>query len=129
MNAQVKHYEDKLTYEIDTWDAHQAILREEKVIILDVRSPQAFENEHIPVAQNFHHATMDAESVKRLDPSYTYITYCDGIGCNGSTKGAYKLAKLGIQVKELIGGLEWWKRDGYATEGTFAREGISCNCD
>ncbi len=21
-----------------------------------------------------------------------YVTYCDGIGCNGSTKGAYKLA-------------------------------------
>ena len=97
--------------------------------ILDVRSPQAFENERIPVAQNFHHHTMDAETVKRLDPSYTYITYCGGIGCNGSTKGAYKLARLDIQVKELIGGLEWWKRDGYATEGTFAREGISCNCD
>src|SRR4051812_19748352 len=108
MNAQIKHYEDKLTYEIDAWDAHQAILKKEKLIILDVRSPQAYENEHIPVAINFHHKTMDETTVKRLDPSYTYVTYCDGIGCNGSTKGAYKLAKLGIQVKELIGGLEWW---------------------
>ena len=42
-----------------------------------------------------------------------YVTYCDGIGCNGSTKGAYKLAKLGFRVKELIGGLDFWLRDGH----------------
>ncbi|MDJ1501085.1 rhodanese-like domain-containing protein [Xanthocytophaga agilis] len=129
MNAHVKHYEDKLAYEIDSWDAHQAILNNEKIIILDVRSPEAYANEHIPVSQNFHHKTITEETVKKLDLSYTYVTYCDGIGCNGSTKGAYKLAKLGVTVKELIGGLDWWKRDGYATEGTFAKSGISCNCD
>jgi rhodanese-related sulfurtransferase len=27
-----------------------------------------------------------------------------------------KTAKLGFRVKELIGGLNWWKRDGYPTE-------------
>jgi rhodanese-related sulfurtransferase len=129
MEAQIKHYENKLAYEIDSWDAHQAILNNEKIRILDVRSPEAYANEHIPVAQNFHHRTMNEETVKRLDPSYTYVTYCDGIGCNASTKGAYKLAKLGIRVKELIGGLEWWKRDGYATEGLFSQQGISCHCD
>src|SRR5260370_34259985 len=39
--------------------------------------------------------------------------YCDGIGCNASTKGAYKLARLGFRVKELLGGLDWWRRDGH----------------
>ena len=24
---------------------------------------------------------------------------------------------LGFEVRELIGGLDWWKRDGYPTEG------------
>lgn len=129
MQEQIKHYEDKLTYEIDSWDAHQALLNGEKVIILDVRSPEAFAREHISVAQNFHHRTIEAGTTKHLDHSYTYVTYCDGIGCNASTKGAYKLAKLGFQVKELIGGLDWWKRDGYATESTFAQAGIGCNCD
>ncbi|MFC0181155.1 Rhodanese-related sulfurtransferase [Pseudarcicella hirudinis] len=129
MNAQIKHYEDKLSYEIDSWDAHQAILKNEKIIILDVRSPEAFANEHIPVARNFHHKTINEESVAKLDNSYTYVVYCDGIGCNGSTKGAYKLAKLGVQVKELIGGLDWWKKDGYETTGVFGKQGISCNCD
>jgi len=27
------------------------------------------------------------------------------------------MAELGFRVKELIGGLDWWKRDGYSTEG------------
>ena len=31
-------------------------------------------------------------------------------------KARLKLAELGFQVKELMGGIDWWKRDGYATE-------------
>jgi rhodanese-related sulfurtransferase len=38
-----------------------------------------------------------------------------GPGCNGSTRAAARLAALGFQVKELIGGLEYWKREGYPT--------------
>ena len=35
---------------------------------------------------------------------------CDwAIGCNASTKGALKLAELGLR-EELIGGIDWWKR-------------------
>lgn len=47
-----------------------------------------------------------------IDPA----TYCDGIGCNASTKGVLKLSELGYKVKELIGGIDWWKRDGYPIE-------------
>ena len=34
------------------------------------------------------------------------------------------------QRRELVGGLDWWKRDGYATEGAGARAGteIACGC-
>src|ERR1700731_3943168 len=42
-----------------------------------------------------------------------YVVYCDGIGCNASTKGAYKLARLGFRAKELLGGIDWWRRDGH----------------
>ncbi len=128
MNEQINHYADKLAYEIDAWDAQQAVAQNEKVVILDVRAPDAFAKEHIPGAQNFHHRLMTEETTKELDRAYTYFTYCDGIGCNASTKGAYKLSLLGFKVKELIGGLDWWKRDGYATEGTHSQEGISCGC-
>ena len=71
---------------------------------------------------------MDEETTSRLDKNTLYVTYCDGIGCNASTKGALKLARLGFSVKELMGGLDWWIRDGYATEGLQATEGCAPDC-
>ena len=73
---------------------------------------------------------MSVENTQNLDKETLYVTYCDGIGCNASTKGAYNLTKLGFKVKELMGGLDWWKRDGYQTEGSKAQEGtkITCGC-
>ena len=56
---------------------------------------------------------MTAETAARLDRSKVYVVYCDGIGCNASTKGAYKLARLGFRAKELLGGIDWWRRDGH----------------
>jgi len=40
------------------------------------------------------------------------------------------MTKLGFKVKELMGGIEWWKFDGYATEGAKASQGtiIQCAC-
>lgn len=127
---QIEFYEAKLKYETDSWDLSEAIKNNEGVIVVDARSNEAYEIEHIPSAINIPHRTMTAETTKDLDKSKTYVTYCDGIGCNASTKGAVNLAKLGFNVKELLGGLDWWKRDGYATEGKRSTEGtvISCGC-
>lgn len=79
---------------------------------------------------NLPQRVINATTTQNLDRSLTYVTYCDGIGCNASTKGALKIAKLGFKVKELIGGLEWWKLDGYATEGRYPTDGarMSCSC-
>jgi len=41
---------------------------------------------------------MSAETTAQLDRSKVYVVYCDGIGCNASTNGAYKLAELGFRV-------------------------------
>ena len=66
---------------------------------------------------------MDPETTAHLDKDALYVTYCDGIGCNASTKGALNMVRLGFNVKELMGGLDWWIRDGYETEGLQATEG------
>jgi rhodanese-related sulfurtransferase len=71
---------------------------------------------------------MNENSTKHLDTSTIYVCYCDGIGCNASTKGALNMTRLGFRVKELIGGIEWWKFDGYATEGTVNSTGLSVKC-
>ena len=131
MEAQIKHYENKLAYEMDASDLFEALNNGEKIIALDARKAFGYQAEHIPGAINIPHREMNEESTKHLDIDVLYVTYCDGIGCNASTKGALNMAKLGFKVKELIGGIEWWKFDGYATEGNNAATGgdkIECAC-
>jgi len=130
MEQQITHYENKLTYEIDAADLFEALNKSEKIIVIDARSPEAFAKEHVPGAINIPHRTMN-ETTTDLNKNFLYITYCDGIGCNASTKGALNMTRLGFTVKELIGGLDWWKRDGYATEGRLASDGdkITCGCN
>jgi rhodanese-related sulfurtransferase len=120
MDNQIRHYGDKLEFETDSWDLNDALSRREKIVVIDARSSQSYDKEHIPGAMSFPHRTMTAQSTQGLDRAALFVVYCDGIGCNASTKGALNLAKLGFRVKELIGGLDWWKRDGYKTESSIA---------
>lgn len=128
MQEQLAHYENKLRFEIDSWDLDQARQQGENVVIIDARSAEAFAAEHIPGAISLPHRTMNDQTTSPLDREVFYVTYCDGIGCNASTKGALNLTRLGFRVKELIGGLEWWKRDGYPTEKGALNHGIGCAC-
>jgi len=131
MNEQIKHYASKLQFEMDPSDLFDALNKGEKIIVIDARKPMAFEAEHIPGSINIPHREMSEDQTSKLDKNILYITYCDGIGCNASTKGALNMAKLGFNVKELIGGLEWWKKDGYATKGTQSEPNESkaeCSC-
>ena len=102
----------------------------EPITVIDGRSAEAFAQEHIPGATSLPHREICDASTQWLDRSRTHVCYCDGIGCNASTKTALKLLSLGFQVRELIGGLDWWKRDGYATAGENGRPGneIKCSC-
>ncbi len=130
MQEQINYYSDKLKYEMDSWDLYDSLQNEAKIIVIDARSKEAYDIEHIPGAINVPHRIMDEVSTQELDTSCTYITYCDGIGCNASTKGALQMSKLGFNTKELLGGIDWWKRDGYETSGLEATQGskIVCGC-
>lgn len=130
MDVQQSHYANKLAYEIDSWDLSVAIAAGENVVVLDARLPEAFAREHIPGAINLPHRTMRAESVAAIDRSSLVVTYCDGIGCNASTKGALAMTRLGFRVKELIGGLDWWKRDDHPTsQGEATDVAGECGCN
>ena len=131
MNAdQLQHYKSKLDFELDSWDVHDTLSKGEPIVVVDGRSAEAYALEHIPGALSLPHRDIDADSTAALDKSRTYVCYCDGIGCNASTKTALQLLMLGFEVSELIGGLDWWKRDGYATAGHSPQPGteIDCGC-
>jgi rhodanese-related sulfurtransferase len=127
MTAQRQHYEDKLKYEIDSWDLKEAIDAGEAVVVVDARSPQAYEKRHIPTAVSLPHRTMATADLSFIPRDALVVVYCDGIGCNASTKGALNMLDLGFRVKELMGGLDWWVRDGFPVcqgkePGSFSEE-------
>lgn len=128
---QISHYASKLAYEIDAADLYAAQQEGQHLVVIDARNAQAYAAEHIPGALSLPHRSMDAISTAGLDRAALYVSYCDGIGCNASTKGALKLAQLGFTVKELIGGLDWWKRDGYRTVlgSSTTVDSPSCACN
>ena len=127
---QMDFYQRKLAYEMDSADLHEALQKDESIVIVDGRSSSAYAQEHIPGAVSLPHREISFNSTEVLDKSKLYVCYCDGIGCNASTKTALKLLTLGFQVRELIGGMDWWKRDGYATHGNEAKteSPIKCGC-
>ena len=113
-------FQSMLALHTDAWDVAEDLRSGvTDIVVIDARSTEYYQRGHIPGAISFPHRTMNEASTARLDRSKTYVTYCDGIGCNASTKGAYRLASLGFQVKELLGWLDFWLRDGHpVAQGT-----------
>jgi rhodanese-related sulfurtransferase len=44
------------------------------------------------------------------------VVYCWGPGCNGATKAALAFAEAGYAVREMLGGFEYWAREGLPVE-------------
>ena len=110
----VSMMEDKLRFHTDSWDLSVDLKAGSTgIVVIDARSRDAYTAGHIPGAISFPHREMSVETTATLGRSMVYVVYCDGIGCNASSKGAYKLARLGFRTKELLGGLDWWRRDGH----------------
>jgi rhodanese-related sulfurtransferase len=116
MSDQLEHYRRKLAFEIDSWDLKVAREAGEPVTVIDARPRKAYAREHIPGAISLPHREMTPDSTARIDHKTLVVVYCDGIGCNASTKGSLRMLELGFRVKELMGGLDWWKRDGHPTQ-------------
>jgi rhodanese-related sulfurtransferase len=61
---------------------------------------------HLPTAR------IAARAAELLDPAVPVVTYCWGPGCDGATRAALAFALAGFAVKEMIGGVEYWVREG-----------------
>ena len=123
VEAAEKHFQSKLAFETDAWDLKTDMQRgRSDFLVIDTRSRSDFEARRIAGAISLPQRSMDAKTTSHLPKDKVMVTYCWGPGCNGSTKGALKLASLGFRVKELIGGLEYWIREGGPVEGTLENE-------
>ena len=66
---QIDYYEAKLAFETDSWDLFEELKNNEDIVVVDARSSQAYELEHIPGALHFPHVTMSALTAVHLDKS------------------------------------------------------------
>jgi len=85
-------------------------------LVVDVRSDAAWAQGRIPGAVHIPGAELAGRAAAELpDREARIVVYCWGPGCNGSTRAALALATLGYaRVQELIGGFEYWSREGFA---------------
>jgi rhodanese-related sulfurtransferase len=110
-----RYFAAKLAVECDAWDVHEDRKRGIDVVVIDTRTPLAYADMHIPGALNLPSRAIDETTIAPLRGKVV-VVYCWGTGCNAATKAAARLTARGIQVKEMIGGLESWLRNGYPVE-------------
>lgn len=101
-------------FETDCWDVHDALGRGADFVLLDVRSHALFEKGHVPGAVSLPHGKIVASRMARWPADTLFVTYCAGPHCNGATRGALRLARLGRPVKIMAGGITGWIDEGFA---------------
>lgn len=123
------HFARRLELETDADDVATAIRsRMVDFVLVDVRTRAAFDAGHLPGAISLPHRDMTAETVASL-PAGMVVVYCWGPGCNGAVKGAAKLTAFGRSVKEMLGGFEYYVREGHPVEGRAADAGLYARDD
>jgi rhodanese-related sulfurtransferase len=82
-------------------------------VLVDARSAEAWDQGRIPGAVHLPHTEIPARAAGLLDPAVPVVTYCWGPGCNGATRAALALSLAGYRVREMLGGVEYWIREGF----------------
>lgn len=111
----LRYFSDLLTFETDCWDTHQSLQSENQdFILVDVRSPSLYSAGHIAGAINIPHQKMIGSYMKKYPTDKLFVVYCAGPHCNGANKAAIRLARLGLPVKLMIGGVTGWIDEGFS---------------
>ncbi len=120
----VEYFKAKLAYEMTPWTLKGLVidksttacgLKADNVVILDVRSPEAFAEGHLPTAINIPLADL-AGKLATLPKDKTLVTYCSNLTCALAPKAALVLAEKGFKVMELTGGIATWTEYGFRVE-------------
>lgn len=105
----VSFFTARLTYQTDVSDVFTALTGGDPgFVLVDTRSAAAWAGGRVPGAVHLPTATLPGD----LDPAVPVVTYCWGPGCNGATRAALVLAEAGFRVREMLGGIEYWTREG-----------------
>lgn len=119
----IDHFSAKLAFETDPADLAADRAGACPPVVIDTRSQASWDQGHIPGALHIPGPDLERRAAAELpDRSASIVVYCWGPGCNGSTRAALTLSRLGyLHVKELIGGFEYWAREGMAISTAAGR--------
>ncbi|MFC5822368.1 rhodanese-like domain-containing protein [Nonomuraea insulae] len=138
-SAAIAHFTARLTFETDVSDV-AADLGSQGLVVVDSRSHESWHQGHIAGAVHLPTGEIATKAATLIPRDATVVTYCWGPGCNGATRAALEFAKLGYRVKEMLGGFEYWAREGFPVETdegitrrpvdalTAPVSGIACAC-
>ena len=119
------HFRTKLSFETDPSDVYHDITNKIfGIVIIDARTPDTYARGHVPGSINLPHRTIDSSTTASLPRDKVIVTYCEGVFCNASTKAAAKLTALGFRVKEMLDGMEGWRKEGYPVEETVMQMAV-----
>lgn len=114
MLSMTNYFAERLLHETDAADVAEA-LPAPPFTLVDSRSERAFDDAHLPGAICLRRVGIDAL------PDGPLVVYCWGPGCNGAVKACARLVAAGrTDVKEMLGGFEYWVREGFSVEGEQA---------
>src|SRR2546421_11171207 len=109
----MNYFEARLAFETDASDVHAEL---GQVVLVDTRGDVAWAQGHLPGALHLPWAEIAERATGLVARDARVVTYCWGPGCNGATRGAAEFARLGYSVKEMIGGFEYWVREGFSVQ-------------
>jgi len=115
MTDAISHFSSRLAHETDPSDVYAAQNAGDVLVLVDVRSVEAWDQGHIVGAKHVPYRDIPAR-IAEFDPGVPVVVYCWSPGCNAGTKGALAFAQLGFEVREMIGGYEYWVREGQPAE-------------
>ncbi|QKW53153.1 rhodanese-like domain-containing protein [Streptomyces buecherae] len=108
----------RLAFQADVSDVRAALeTGAPGFVLVDSRGEAAWSQGRVPGALHLPTAEITERAAHLVDPAVPVITYCWGPGCDGATRAALAFARLGYRVREMIGGIEYWTREGFPVEG------------
>lgn len=110
------YFEARLAHETDSSDLYTAQRSGDPIAVVDVRSDEAWAQGRIPGAVHMHYSQIAARAAAEIPEGTAVVVYCWSPGCNAGVKGALEFARLGYPVRELLGGFEYWVRQGFPVE-------------
>ena len=119
MDEQLKHLEDKLAFETDSWDLKVALEAGDDVAVIDARSGEAFQAEHIPGAINIDWTTKVSGGAF-LAPS-ELATLLAPLGRAGDTVVVY--CRSGSRASVSWAALHWLEFDALLYDGSWLEWG------